>query len=281
MAVIEKYTTGEDESYAETLDSNDWLCQTITIGTVGLDIASIIDRVDLKIANVGAGLIYASIYAVTPQGAPTGSSLSTGSAAASLFDAGATGIWGSISMSSYTLQPATKYALILSADSACSVRADGSAPSYTGGTVWFSADSGATWTEDATTDFMFQVNGGTEETGTLTNFGEVLNKMGANANATAQSPLLLTSFIQQAESKLNALTLKDWVSAYSGLSENKKYVLNDTVSTLAAIYGINYGETAGGFTLQSQRKIENLRVLANENIRELKDDEVRTFMEAA
>jgi len=107
MAVIEKYTTGEDESYAETLDSNDWLCQTITIGTVGLDIASIIDRVDLKIANVGAGLIYASIYAVTPQGAPTGSSLSTGSAAASLFDAGATGIWGSISMSSYTLQPAT------------------------------------------------------------------------------------------------------------------------------------------------------------------------------
>lgn len=281
MAVIEKYTTGEDESYAETLDSNDWLCQTITIGTVGLDIASIIDRVDLKIANVGAGLIYASIYAVTPQGAPTGSSLSTGSAAASLFDAGATGIWGSISMSSYTLQPATQYALILSADSACSVRADGSAPSYTGGTVWFSADSGATWTEDATTDFMFQVNGGTEETGTLTNFGEVLNKMGANANATAQSPLLLTSFIQQAESKLNALTLKDWVSAYSGLSENKKYVLNDTVSTLAAIYGINYGETAGGFTLQSQRKIENLRVLANENIRELKDDEVRTFMEAA
>lgn len=274
---IEKYIAGDDENYVETIDSNDWLAQTFTLGNTGTDITSIISSVDLKISNAASGTLTASIYEVGPDGAPTGSAISTGTAAATIFDSGVTGKWGRVSMSEQTLQPSTQYALVISATNALTSRADGTSPTYAGGSVWYSDDSGGVWTEDNTTDIMFSVNGADAD-GTFCTIGEALFKAGANANAVAKNPLLVTQFIKMAESKVNVLTIKDWTTAYASLTDEVKYVLNDAASTFAAIYIINYGEADDGFTLESQRKIENLRVLGNELVRELKDVDVQTFV---
>jgi len=277
MAFIEQYITGEDENYSIEITSSKQLAQSFTIGNTGGSFSSIIDSVEFKFASAsGAGNFQIDIYETDPDGKLTGNSLSTGTISGSVEDG-----WNRAEMSSYTLQPLIQYAVVIKravgSSTLGSLRADGTSPTYSGGSVWFSEDTGETWTEDDTTDFIFSINGGSIEQ-TLCSIGDVINKAGANANADAISPILITNFIKLAESKFNVLTLFNWTDIYSDLNDDFKFVINDAVSSLAAIYVINFGEADDGFTLESQRKIDNLRVLANEIIREVKDLDVREFM---
>ena len=270
---IEYYSLNDDEDYAQDVATTDWVAQTFTLGTTGTNVASEISSVYVKISNLGGGSVYAKIREVNPAGAPVGSDLSTGEALTSTFDDD----WGKITMTALTLQPSKKYALILTAAFTCTARADGTAPAYTGGTVWYSADSGDSWTEDATTDIMFQINGADDE-GTLCTSGEAIAKAGAGASSDAKNPILVTKFIIQAESRLNVITKKDWVTAYSGLDTNVKNILNEVISNMAAIYMVNYDDSGYTSGLEYERKIAILKAEVRELVRELKDLELKEWM---
>lgn len=280
MAFIERYITGEDETYEKEISSTITIGQSFTVGTTGGNFGSLVDSIDVKFnSSLGSGSYELNIYEADPEGLPTGPSLSTGTITASSISSLS---WARAQMSGYTLQPSTQYILTIGRESGSSVsggvRADGTSPSYAGGnTLYLDTNGTGVWTNVTDTDLLFQVNGGSIEQ-TMATVGDVIGKAGANANSTALSPILITNWIKLAESKLNLLTRKNWTDIYSSLNEDVKFAINDAVSTFAAIYVINYGEANDGFTLESQRKVENLRVLGNELVRELKDLDIQEFV---
>lgn len=283
MAIAtEKYVVDDDEEFATSPDNNDWIAQTFTIGTVGPNVGFSLESVDVKITEVGSGeVVTFEIYEVRPDEGPssqngTSDRISFGSVDSSDWSGTQ---WVNVPMSAVDLIAGKQYALVSRSTSGNDTtwRADGSAPAYTGGTVWVSADTGATWTEDSTTDFMFSINA-PDGNGTLCTVGEAVNKAGSGASSTATNALLVGEFIQQSESRLGVLTKKDWVTDYSGLSSNKKYILNDCVSDMAAIYIANYDDSGYSSGLEYERKIAILKAEVREMVRELKDLELQELM---
>lgn len=275
----EKYVAGDDESYNKNISTADIISQTFTIGTVGINIAFNISSVDLKITNAVSGTLTAEIFDVNPVGEPTGSALSTGTGSASIFDSGTTGIWGRVSMSSFTLQPSKQYALVLSATNSMTSRADGSSPSYAGGETLWSDDTGASWTADATTDLMFQINGADED-GTLCTTGEAIAKAGSEADSTATNPLLVSQFIQQAESYINTESEFNWNDNYTNLNDDVKFLLNRVCSADAAIGIITYN--IGNYTSRvlAETMINIYREQVFLGINTLKDEAKRNFLKS-
>lgn len=275
----EKYVTGDDESYVKEIHTADLLAQSFTIGNVGINFSFLISSVDLKLTNQSGGNVTAEIFNVNPAGEPAGSALSTGTLAASNFDSGTTGIWGRISMSALTLQPSTQYVLVLSATTPLTSRADGSDPTYTGGEVLWSDDTGATWNADDTTDLMFQINGADEE-GTLCTLGEAISKAGANAPTNSVNPLLVTQWVRQLEAYINVKTEKNWVKDYAAQNDDTKFILNRVCSAGAAINIVSYD--LGGYTdgrVEGETLVNILREELSDGIETLRDIGKKKFIE--
>jgi hypothetical protein len=110
-------------------------------------------------------------------------------------------------------------------------------------------------------------------TTTLCNSGAVVLKAGANAAVLTDARY--TQLINQAEDFVVCSTRNDYITSYSGLSANKKLILEDVTSCIAAIYVISYDMS--GFTSRQEALImvnilwariaECMRLLNNDNTR--------------
>lgn len=153
----ESYKVNDDEGL--TIYGANWAAQTFTTAS-----SHTVDSVSLKIFKNGSpGTVVVEIKATTA-GKPAGPILAIGSISDA--DLNTTpGDWETIAMTpAVNLAASTVYSIVVYAavgDAANYVgwRDDGTAPAYTDGTVDTSADSGSTWTIDASKDTMFEVIG--------------------------------------------------------------------------------------------------------------------------
>lgn len=177
----DSYTTGEDqgvESYGVI-----WLAQTFTPSSTFTA-----ERVQLKLYRTGSpGTMIVSIKA-TSADLPSGADIVSGTYDGNTLSNSSPGSYVEIDFTSSTsLTGSTKYAIVISAasgDASNKVhwRTDDTSPTYAGGAKCFSNDSGSSWTEDATIDFMFRVYGDVEATATGVSSGE--HKVKTTADAT-------------------------------------------------------------------------------------------------
>ncbi len=104
-------------------------------------------------------------------------------------------------------------------------------------------------------------------TATLAVSGSVLVKAGANVSSNFTSTNADTNIdplINQAESLISSISRKDWVAAYSTLTDEVKKILEQFVSAVAAMACISYDMS--GYS--SRREAETmLDVLNNESNR--------------
>ena len=152
MALQDYYNTGDNSSVA--LTSTNWYGQSFTASS-GYDVAS----VKFLLYRTGTpGTITFNLYAVDGDFKPTGLSLASGTTAGNDLTEDTNGEWREITFASaYTLENATKYALILSVGATgLSLRRDVSSPTYDDGNVLFTGDSGSSWFLLTTQDAMFE-----------------------------------------------------------------------------------------------------------------------------
>ena len=277
----EWYTTGDDT--VGSLDSaTAQRAQTFTLGTTGNNLTFNITQIKVKLGPNGGAMTGDSsweIQGVEPDGSPDGTTISSGTLDMALVTA--TG-WFTITMSSATLQSSQTYALVITDGFDAGVNfldwsADQAGGTYTGGGAYTSADSGGTWTSSAI-EMMFQIEGGSYA-GTLCTLADAVNKAGANAASGAIEEVLVSDFVRQAEGVIAAATRYDWVTAYSGLDDEVKFILNQVASDLAAIYIINYdmsGYTAS--TVEAETMINVYREAVARGLSLLKNKEVAKFI---
>ncbi len=280
----EKYVTGDDELFATIPSNTKWVAQTFTIGTVGVNIAFVLTSVEIRAdLNSSGKTITVEIYEVNPDGSPKTQSISnaisTGTISSNEFINEDVGNWASISMSAVTLQPSRQYALVIRAttDEGIELRADGSSPTYAGGSVWVSTSTGSSWTEDTSTDIMFQINGADSD-GTLCTTGEAIAKAGAEASSIATNPLLVSQYVQQSEGYVNSETEFNWIDEYSNLNTDVKFLLNRVCSADAAIKIITYDISNYSSRVLAETMINVYREEVFFGLQTLRDDAKQKFM---
>jgi hypothetical protein len=157
--------TGVYSIAGSTTDANSqiynthWKAQAFLTGASQFYITNVTLKI-LRPATSLPGLLYARLYAADAAWNPTGAILSSGSRDAS--SVSTTGEWFNITMSTYYLAAVTRYCIVI-------FNYDGSfnhvklfyatGTSYTDGVAELSADSGGTWTNWTTYDFLFKVYG--------------------------------------------------------------------------------------------------------------------------
>ena len=159
--LYEQYITGDDDSvYSFGVW---WMAQTFTPSySFG------IKQLGLKLYRGGThgfpGIVTVIIQGTTGvYEKPDGINLSVGTTDGDTLQYGATTQFRNITMSSYNLIAGTKYSIIVkcigSPNDAVFWRFDITSPTYSGGAVHVSGDSGTTWTLFNQRDFMFRVYG--------------------------------------------------------------------------------------------------------------------------
>lgn len=150
------YITGDD-AYAMTFGAN-WDAQTFTVGSSG----HTINLVKLKLGKIGSpGTFTVSIRATDGSGHPTGADLTSGSINANILPAYTACEWKDIPLTDYDLSANTKYAIVMRAPSGSpgdevARRMDETSPTYAGGCIEVSTDSGSSWASQSGYDFMFE-----------------------------------------------------------------------------------------------------------------------------
>jgi hypothetical protein len=156
----ETYNAGDD-GYISLYGAT-WGSQMFTVGTVGPSVHHKITSVKLYLDAQTVTIAYDTTISIreTSAAKPFGSDLCSGVIPASTITT--TAAWYEVSMSPSTiiLQPGTVYAIVLRCPGTSSLnsvwwRCDGSSPSYTGGAVCISTNSGVDWSGDASKDLMF------------------------------------------------------------------------------------------------------------------------------
>jgi len=162
MASLHDYYNSGDDGYWADYGSG-WLAQTFT-ATAEYTVTS----VKLKLFRTGSpGTITASIRATDEGGLPTGSDLqsATGTTDGNTLTDTGSGEWREFTLSaSVPLNVSTQYAIIIRISGGDTSnkfwwKYDDSSPTYTTGNIAYSANSGSSWTESLTRDFMFEVWG--------------------------------------------------------------------------------------------------------------------------
>lgn len=111
--------------------------------------------------------------------------------------------------------------------------------------------------------------------------GAVLVKAGVNVNAAVADGSVLIgttspvdTWINQAENTINANSRIDFISTYASLSNDKKLILEDTCSSLAAIYAINYDMSGYTSRIEAEDMVVILRDAALRGLGLLRDKKV-------
>jgi len=278
---FEFFTEGDDA--AQTMSTAAYPGQTFTIGTTGADLTFNVSSIDIRIiaTTLGAGTLTAEIFEVDPAGLPRGSAISTGTHTMNPAWDGTTH-WVNIPVSIISLKASTKYALTVAGSGGAGEwdwRKD-TANGYAGGAALTTADTGSSWTEVGANDMLFQINGG-DYAGTLCTLADAVNKGGANANAVATNESLVSDWVRQAEGKIACVTEFDWVDAYSSISEDVRFILNETASEIAAIKIITYDMDAyKAETSEAETMINVYRENINFNLNLLSQERVKDFLES-
>ena len=183
MATLyEHYNTGDDNE--KSFCSSSWLAQTFTPSA-----AHTITSVKLLLYRVGLpGTVTVSIRATDADGEPTGGDLCSGTTDGNTLPTASPYEWREITLGAgYDLVASTKYAIVARApngDSSNMVywRQDETYPTYAGGSLAFSSDSGSTWKLYAI-DLMFEDWGTVGETYDETGKLQVILGVQSNADA--------------------------------------------------------------------------------------------------
>ena len=278
---IESYTVNDDGAPLSDATTTKF-AQSFTIGTTGTNGDFPLSSVTVKIFRAASpSTITASIFNTDPAGLPTGAAISTGTIEGNdLSTTNSTSTpWVNIVMSATTLKTSGVYWLELEPASSTGTnklgwRRDETAPAYTGGDSY---EWTTVWTAQSA-DNMFAVFGG-DYAGTLCTLGEAINKGGANASSVSTEEALVSNFVRQAEGVINAVTKFDWVTAYSGLTDQVKFLLNQVASDLAAIYIITYDMSAyTAETVEAETMLNIYRESVARGLSLLRDKNVKTFM---
>jgi len=218
------------------------------------------------------------IYEVDILGFPTGSTISSGSFSSDDVDDTAPKFIN-VSMTSVTLKKSTKYAIVIQSGTTGGLlqwRTDNTGPSYAGGTAITSADSGATWSNEAEDNIFAVVGGGYD--GTLCSLADAVNKAGANASSSSTNESLVSDFVKQSEGVICSITRHNWIDSYSGLNDDVKFLLNQVTSDLAAIYIITYDMSGYTDRVEAETMINVYRESATRGMSLLKNQEVKDFI---
>ncbi len=152
---FEHYITGDDGAWEFGIIN--WMAQTFTPST-----AHKITSVKLPLYRWGSpGTITVSIKATDGNGHPTGDDLCLGTTDGNALTTDTGGEWREITLGAgANLAADTKYAIVARApDSLFDKvywRVDGTSPTYTGGALEWSNNSGSSWTTEAEQDFLFE-----------------------------------------------------------------------------------------------------------------------------
>jgi len=263
MALYERYNIGDDD-YRDGI-TNYRLAQTFTIGNTSADEAHIITSVKVEVSRYGTpgtpGITNVEIKAVDGSNKPTGSVLSSGTFDADTLPVYSTTEWRETTMSAYTLQPSTMYALILWGPNWVTTTdrllwsQDASSPTYTGGQVNQSTDGGSTWTQFAN-DFMFEIYGTAVVNVTVTPSALTLS-------TTAQTPTILAIFIQREPLDIEIAHPTSWV-----FTKGTYQVVGGTggarTAAISKRYPVTSGLTAG--TTKTEGRIMNLVPTEGSNV---------------
>ena len=285
----EWYTANDDGDLSIDNDNGGFtaISETFTLGTTGNNLTFNVTQIKVMLDGViGAALTQVQTWEIQgtlPDGKPDGNVISTGTLDTSIVTT--TEGWYTITMSAGTLEASKTYALVAQdgyTDGTNNVTwsVDETAPAYTGGSVWTSANAGVAWTEVSTKDFMFQIEGGSYE-GTLCSLADAVNKAGANASTGSTEEVLVSDFVRQAEGVINAITRYNWVDQYASISDDTKFILNQVASDLAAIYIITYDMAGYTDRVEAETMINVYRETVMRGLSLLKNQEVKDFINDA
>lgn len=122
------------------------------------------------------------------------------------------------------------------------------------------------------------------DTGIFCDRTDVLEKAGANVNATYSAEAYTNSYIAQAESLINVICRYNFSDNYASLNADVKKVLEEAASNLAAIYVINADYSsivAATDIIEAEDRITVLRDSALRAISVLKDKKAQDFINGA
>lgn len=162
MTLYERYTTGDD--YRSAVYDPERYGQTFTVGNTGANETHAVNSVKLKLSRIGLpGTITIAIHNVDGNGRPTGDPLCSVNYNGNTVPTTATWV-EFVFASPATLSASTQYAIVASAPNGDQYnyiewRRDATSPTYTGGRLALSVNSGSSWETFTDHDFMFQEYG--------------------------------------------------------------------------------------------------------------------------
>ena len=231
-----EYYTTTPTGFTATSGTN-YRGQSFTIGTVGNNEAVALSNVSLLMGrfNATTGTLTVRLYAVDGSGLPTGSILSTGTLnTASIAESNnqATFLWYNISMSSYNLQPSTKYAITWNTSAGQTNFGLVNPGTYAGGTGMT-----GTW-DNQVYDINFQIFGSLGEVGII---ATTLNSPANNSVIGSTNYTFNASYIIINANLVNATY---WIWNSTGIfNKTTLSVLgNTTNSTVLQIYSLSLGD---------------------------------------
>jgi len=160
MTLFERYITGDTS--ASAVYGAWWYAQTFTIGNTGANETHDVVGVQLRLYRVGSpGTGTVAIYTVVA-GKPGEVTSATVDYNFNTLVEDAPGTWVAFNFAvPATLEASTQYAIVVKApdgdgDNFVYLRNDPSSPTYTGGSVVYSWDSGDNWAIDTSRDYVFE-----------------------------------------------------------------------------------------------------------------------------
>lgn len=117
------------------------------------------------------------------------------------------------------------------------------------------------------------------DTGIFCTTLEVQRKAGAGASATANVEAYINDYVAQAEAQINGLCRFNWSDVYSSLDTDKKAILKEVASNIAAIYVISYDMSGYTSRTEAEDMINVLRDSLLRGLSILKDKKVQTFIQ--
>lgn len=119
------------------------------------------------------------------------------------------------------------------------------------------------------------------DTGIFCTTAEVGYKAGNGKSTVSSAETYTNSFVTQAESYINARTMKNWSDVYSTLNVDVKGILKEAASNLAAMYVIIYDMDGFASTTKAQTMLNVLRDRVEADIEVLKEIAKRDFITSA
>ena len=119
------------------------------------------------------------------------------------------------------------------------------------------------------------------DTGIFASGSDVTKKAGAGCSASGASLAFTDVFLSQTESEINAVTRVNYSDTYASLNVDKKGILKEAVSNLAAIYAIQYDMSGYSSLAEATTMIDVLRDGYWRCIKLLEQQNVKDFVSAA